>query len=48
MSMNVDNVCIMEELREILSYGGADAGDVKDLPEFNVTDGIWSFLVLGT
>ncbi|KAH0940205.1 hypothetical protein HID58_007666 [Brassica napus] len=40
MSMNVDNVCIMEELRDILSYGGADAGDVKDLPEFNVTDGM--------
>ncbi|KAF2599602.1 hypothetical protein F2Q68_00012431 [Brassica cretica] len=40
MSMNVDNVCIMEELRDILSYGGADAGDVKDLPEFDVTDGM--------
>ncbi|KAG2284302.1 hypothetical protein Bca52824_055522 [Brassica carinata] len=47
-SFLTNNMSSSPELREILSYGGADAGDVKDLPEFNVTDGIWSFLVLGT
>nr|AGS49158.1 MYB34 protein [Eruca vesicaria subsp. sativa] len=35
--MNVDNVDLMEELKGILSYGGADAGDTKDSPEVNVT-----------
>lgn len=40
MYMNIDNVGIMEELKDILSYGGADAGDVKDFPEFDVTDGM--------
>ncbi|XP_018437920.1 transcription factor MYB34 [Raphanus sativus] len=34
MYMNVDNVGIMEELKDILSYGGADAGDVQNSPEF--------------
>ncbi|CAH8389628.1 unnamed protein product [Eruca vesicaria subsp. sativa] len=31
-----DNVGLMEELKGILSYGGADAGDIKDSPEVNV------------
>ncbi|KAJ4874249.1 Transcription factor MYB34 [Raphanus sativus] len=34
MYMNVDNVGIMEELKDILNYGGADAGDVENSPEF--------------
>ena len=38
MYTNVDNVGLMEELKDILSYGGADLGDIKDSPEVNVTD----------
>nr|ASU87570.1 MYB transcription factor 34 [Isatis tinctoria] len=38
MYTNVDNVGLMEELEGILSYGGADAGDIKSSPEVNVTD----------
>ncbi|KAF2552756.1 hypothetical protein F2Q68_00036863 [Brassica cretica] len=38
MYTNVDNVGLMEELKDILSYGGADVGDIKDSPEVNVTD----------
>ncbi|KAF2560781.1 hypothetical protein F2Q70_00018806 [Brassica cretica] len=34
MYMNVDNVGLMEELKSILSY----AGDIKDSPEYNVSD----------
>lgn len=32
----MDNVALMGELKSILSYGSADAGD--NSPEFNVTD----------
>lgn len=38
MYMNVDDVGFIEELKGILSYGGADAGDIKDSPEVNVSD----------
>ncbi|KAF8083761.1 hypothetical protein N665_0754s0017 [Sinapis alba] len=51
MYMNVDNVGIMEELKDILSCGGADAGDVKDLPEFDGMEflGSWNEeLLLGS
>ena len=29
---------LTQELKDILSYGGADLGDIKDSPEVNVTD----------
>ncbi|ESQ31842.1 hypothetical protein EUTSA_v10004638mg [Eutrema salsugineum] len=35
MYTNVDNVGLMEELKSILSYGGAGAGDIKESPEVN-------------
>ncbi|KAJ0248752.1 Transcription factor MYB34 [Hirschfeldia incana] len=38
MYMNMDEVGFMEELKGMLSYGGADAGDIKDSPEVNVRD----------
>ncbi|CAF2129357.1 transcription factor MYB34 [Brassica rapa] len=38
MYTNVDNVGLMEELEDILSYDGADVGDIKDSPEVDVTD----------
>ncbi|KAL0890505.1 hypothetical protein Bca101_014488 [Brassica carinata] len=38
MYMNVDDVGFIEELKGILSCGGADAGDIKDSPEVNVSD----------
>ncbi|CAG7883368.1 hypothetical protein BRARA_C04207 [Brassica rapa] len=38
MYTNVDNVGLMEELEDILSYDSADVGDIKDSPEVNVTD----------
>ncbi|KAF8089584.1 hypothetical protein N665_0502s0047 [Sinapis alba] len=42
--MNVDNVGFMEELKGMLSYGGAVAGDIKDSPEVNVSDDEMHFL----
>ncbi|KAF8045699.1 hypothetical protein N665_4534s0001 [Sinapis alba] len=38
MYMNVDHVGLMEELKGILSYDNAGAGDIKDSPEVNVAD----------
>ncbi|KAG7534997.1 Myb domain [Arabidopsis thaliana x Arabidopsis arenosa] len=38
MYTTVDNFGIMEELKGILSYGGAGAGVIEDSPEVNVAD----------